>query len=585
MAIAFRCRISLVTLLSVLLCQVGLQGVGIPDKIVVLTFDDSIKSHHTVVAPLLKRYGFGATFFITEGFEFKTDKTNYLTWEEIASLHRDGFEIGNHTRDHMGVTEKSLPRLGEQVEAINRRCAEYGIPRPISFAYPGNALVDGAAEALKELGFTFARRGGAPEHPYEHGRGFAYEPGLDHPLLIPTAGDARPHWTLEDFKGAVHQAKMGKIAVLQFHGVPDRAHAWVHTPKERFEEYMAYLAANDYTVIALRDLQRYVDPMIAPNNWEEVINDRKSMLAQGDAPVTHRRPETEGELRYWLSNMVVDHGYDEWEVRAATGLPLSEIREAVARLGLTNGKATPRAHNELAIRPYPGGRHPRIGFLDGAMRPQRETKFSVFAPWEGGGYAVVDVPEAIWVNRTEGRELLYLAHTHVPTLWSKRQMTLAPLEWQVEGEHSLSVERRLPNNITFGARVRVDAELVRMELWLENGSEQTLTGLNVQNCVMLRELAGFNQLSNDNKVMASPYSAAHDETRRRWVITAWEHCRRPWANPNCPCLHADPQFPDCPPGESRRLRGLVTFFSGENVEGEFKRLDPLWRGERSSQSD
>ena len=40
----------------------------VPDKLVVLTFDDSKASHYTVVRPLLKKYGFGATFFITEGF-------------------------------------------------------------------------------------------------------------------------------------------------------------------------------------------------------------------------------------------------------------------------------------------------------------------------------------------------------------------------------------------------------------------------------------------------------------------------------------------------------------------------------------
>jgi len=39
---------------------------AIPDKVVVLTFDDSPKSHITVVAPILKKYGFGATFFVTE---------------------------------------------------------------------------------------------------------------------------------------------------------------------------------------------------------------------------------------------------------------------------------------------------------------------------------------------------------------------------------------------------------------------------------------------------------------------------------------------------------------------------------------
>jgi peptidoglycan/xylan/chitin deacetylase (PgdA/CDA1 family) len=34
-------------------------------KVVVLTFDDAVKSHRTFVAPLLKELGFGATFFVT----------------------------------------------------------------------------------------------------------------------------------------------------------------------------------------------------------------------------------------------------------------------------------------------------------------------------------------------------------------------------------------------------------------------------------------------------------------------------------------------------------------------------------------
>jgi len=85
----------------------------LPDKVVVLTFDDSVKSHYTVARGVLKKYGFGATFFITEGFTFATNKKDYMSWEEIAELNRDGFEIGNHTRDHMGVTAKSVEKLDE----------------------------------------------------------------------------------------------------------------------------------------------------------------------------------------------------------------------------------------------------------------------------------------------------------------------------------------------------------------------------------------------------------------------------------------------------------------------------------------
>lgn len=247
----------------------------IPDRLVVLTFDDSVSSHYSVVRPLLKRYGFGATFFITEGFSFRTNKVDYMTWEQIAELHRDGFEIGNHTRDHLGVTTAALPQLREQVEAINARCAEHRIPRPVSFAYPGNAIVTNAPALLAELGFRFARRGGEPEHPYKDGRGSAYEPGRDHPLLIPSAGDARPHWTLADFQRAVALARGGRVAVLQFHGVPDRDHPWVHTPPELFELYLQHLKDEGSRVIALRDLSRYVDPKIWPADPTNVIQERR----------------------------------------------------------------------------------------------------------------------------------------------------------------------------------------------------------------------------------------------------------------------------------------------------------------------
>ena len=47
----------------------------VPDHLVVLTFDDAVSSHATFVAPLLKKYGFGGTFFICEfPPDFDSDK-------------------------------------------------------------------------------------------------------------------------------------------------------------------------------------------------------------------------------------------------------------------------------------------------------------------------------------------------------------------------------------------------------------------------------------------------------------------------------------------------------------------------------
>ncbi len=542
----------------------------VPEKLVVLTFDDSVKSHFTVVRPILKRYKFGATFFITEGFDFPDNKTDYMTWGEIAELHRDGFEIGNHTRDHLAVTEATVGRLDEQFEAIEKQCELHKIPRPVSFAYPGNAITPLAFPLLAERGIRFARRGGAPEHPYQQGRGFAYEPGLDHPLLLPSAGDARPDWTLDDFMLAANQARHGRVAILQFHGVPDRAHPWVHTAPAQFEAYMKYLAVNGFTVIALKDLARYADPDIAPRNYEEVINDRKRALEGKASRDNYRTPADDRELKYWLHNMAVAHRFATAEISAATGLAVDEVEAALRRFGFDSGTAPPR--DRLTVLPYPGGRHPRIGFRDGAMRPQRETKFSVFTPWDAGSYVVVDVPEAIWVKQGDSRELLYLAHTHVPTMWSKQNITLPPLEWERRDDGSLWIERKLPNGVAFGAKVIPQADHVAMELWLTNGTDATLGGLRVQNCVMLREALGFNALDNANRVEQLPFVACQNDAGNRWIITAWQHCVRPWSNQYCPCMHSDPQFPDCDPGQTQRLRGWLSFYEGTDIKAEFARI-------------
>jgi peptidoglycan/xylan/chitin deacetylase (PgdA/CDA1 family) len=245
---------------------------------VVLTFDDSSKSHFTVARPLLKEYGFGATFFITEGFDFKENKQDYMTWDEIRHLHEDGFEIGNHTRDHLGITDKTVDRLDEQLEGIESQCKAHGIPSPTTFAWPGNATTPAAFAVLQKHGIQFARRGGAPEYPYEEGRGFAFEPGSDHPMLLPSAGDARPKWTIQDLIRAAEQARDGRIAILQFHGVPDTAHDWVSSSQQNFEAYLKYLHLEKYKVIALRDLQEYVDPRIAPTDPNAIIDARKAKL-------------------------------------------------------------------------------------------------------------------------------------------------------------------------------------------------------------------------------------------------------------------------------------------------------------------
>jgi hypothetical protein len=286
-----------------------------------------------------------------------------------------------------------------------------------------------------------------------------------------------------------------------------------------------------------------------------------------------RKPRSETELRGWLENMIWHHRFTLDEVRQATGLSLEEIRAAVDRFGLEAKTGSARAAGApLRMLPYPGGRHPRIGFLDGAIEPQRETKLSIFTPWDDTSYVVADVPEAIWSNLG----LTYLAHSHIDTLWTKEGVVLPPLEWERLANGDLRQERTLPNGMRFGTLARATPEAVLLRMWLSNGTARALSDLRVQNCVMLKGAVGFNAQTNSNKVLRAPFAACRSESGDRWVITAWKPIQRAWANPPVPCIHADPQFPDTAPGETSEMFGLVAFYAGADIEAEFRRLEARW---------
>ena len=220
----------------------------VPDKLIVLTFDDAAVSHATYVAPLLKKYGFGGTFFVCEFREPAfSDKTKYMSWAQIAGLHKLGFEVASHTLSHQHVNKMSRAQLGAELDSIEARCRAWGIPRPVTFAYPGYDTAPTATALLPERGYQFARAGG----------GRAYVPAQDHPMLLPSFSISGTD-TARVFS-AIRQAHDGRIVVLTVHGVPDVAHDWVTLAPTLFEQYLSYLKAHHYKVIALRDVARYVN--------------------------------------------------------------------------------------------------------------------------------------------------------------------------------------------------------------------------------------------------------------------------------------------------------------------------------------
>ena len=516
----------------------GLAASVIPDKSVVLTFDDAVKSHRSFVGPYLKELGFRATFFVTH--RWMDDPSNSMTWQDIGELHRMGFEIGNHTWTHGDSSSpRAAARLAGELALVENELAKVQVSQPKVFAWPGNQFGPESLAVLRERGYQVARRGGSPE--VEYGK-IVVGPLLDverhHPLLVPTTHDSYPDGTVENFVNAVQGARGGKISVLQFHGVPDVAHPWVHTPVEQFRRYMEYMKAEGYRTLALGDLAPLYDLANPPE--DPMLHTRYRMPKDGQLRLPVEVEATQRELSYWTSNMR-RHAYAKAEMERVAGGQVPDVSASQARL-----------------LPYPGGRHTRTGFREGAIDPMRGTKASIFPPWESGGYVVVDLPEAIFSDMG----LLFLAHTHIPTLWNQQNTLIENSDWKRSADGSLSSDWTLPNQVRFGAHVRLVDRGVEMDIWLHNALAQPLKGLRTQVCVLLGGAPGFEAQTNDNKTYTSPQAAVQSHDGKRWIATEWERCSRVWGNSQCPCLHSDPLLPDCPPGETVRVRGKLWFHQG-----------------------
>jgi peptidoglycan/xylan/chitin deacetylase (PgdA/CDA1 family) len=116
----------------------------------VLTLDDGHASHLEHVAPLLVRYRFSGTFFVTTDF---IGKPGYLTWDQVRKLVFLGMEIGSHGKSHRPLTRLSRQELFVEL-ADSRRILQDQLGVPVTaLAAPGGFWSHTVAEAVKPAGY------------------------------------------------------------------------------------------------------------------------------------------------------------------------------------------------------------------------------------------------------------------------------------------------------------------------------------------------------------------------------------------------------------------------------------------------
>ena len=128
-------------------------GKSIPEKSVMITFDDTDLEQYTLGAAEMKKYGFKGVYFI---MTISIGRPRYMSKEQIKELSDDGHQIACHTWDHHMVTkyqqadwDKQLGETKVKMEAMTGKKIDY-------FAYPFGIWNPQSIPDIKSRGYKMA---------------------------------------------------------------------------------------------------------------------------------------------------------------------------------------------------------------------------------------------------------------------------------------------------------------------------------------------------------------------------------------------------------------------------------------------
>jgi len=129
------------------------NGGEIPQRPVVITFDDGNIDNYSNALPILKKYGFVATFYIVETY---INGAEMISTDQVKELIQNGWEIGSHSSTH-----PHLPNISEDLLAGEIRMSKLGLEEKLgvpvnSFAYPFGEINDNIIRLTSSYGYKSA---------------------------------------------------------------------------------------------------------------------------------------------------------------------------------------------------------------------------------------------------------------------------------------------------------------------------------------------------------------------------------------------------------------------------------------------
>lgn len=141
----------------------------LPEKPIVLTFDDGYADNYTTMLPILEAHGMKAVVYVITN---EIGRKNYLTFDQLKDMQRRGIEIGSHTADHLPLTTLDETTRLKQIHESKIFLEWGGLQTIYSFSYPNGDYNADIVEILRQSEYLTAVTGEAglntlKSNPYE----------------------------------------------------------------------------------------------------------------------------------------------------------------------------------------------------------------------------------------------------------------------------------------------------------------------------------------------------------------------------------------------------------------------------------
>ncbi|TWH48454.1 peptidoglycan/xylan/chitin deacetylase (PgdA/CDA1 family) [Sporomusa sp. KB1] len=129
-------------------------GKELPNKPVLITFDDGYEDNYQVAYPILQKYHFKATIFLIT--DFAGNNSRYLTWQQIREMSDNGINFENHTLSHITLPKASDEEVYAQL-VNSKQALEWRLGKKVEYlAYPGGKYDQRIIQLTKEAGYRAA---------------------------------------------------------------------------------------------------------------------------------------------------------------------------------------------------------------------------------------------------------------------------------------------------------------------------------------------------------------------------------------------------------------------------------------------